>query len=281
MDWILRPALVATVGLGQILAPQALPAGSPDQIPDQISVEASVGPSSVYSSADLATALADGATTDSTMFVSGRGAITDISVRLRIAHPRLADLDIQLIAPDGTAVKLANNVGGTNADFGAGNANCSGILTTFDDDATTSVLAGAGPFLGVYRPDFRLSAFHGRGASGNWILRVSDESATQTGMLHCWQLVMRRTVISGDVFGNGRSDPAYWRPTAASVVARQIESGTTNTFTYIPGTPVTDILALAERQRRRGARSCVVYAVHRRVEGLRWSLPSHRVGRSG
>jgi subtilisin-like proprotein convertase family protein len=246
MEWIVRPALVATIGLGQILAPQIVPAPSPEQIPDRIRVEAPVGPGSVYSTGDIVTPLSDNTTTDSTLFVTGRGAITEISVRLRIAHPRPADLDIQLIAPDGTAVKLANNVGGMSADFGAGSANCSGLMTTLADDGTSSVLMGTGPFLGVYRPDARLSTLHGRGAQGSWTLRVADEVATQSGTLYCWQLVMRRTVISGDLYGNGRSDPAYWRPTTSSVVARQLESSNTNSFIYAPGTSATDIYAPAD-----------------------------------
>jgi subtilisin-like proprotein convertase family protein len=249
MDWILRPALVAMVGLGQVLAPQTQPPLGPDQSVERIRVEAPVGPGSVYSTGDLATLLIDNATTDSLLSVSGAGAVIDISVRLRIGHPRLMDLDIHLMSPDGTVVKLANDVGGLNADFGAGNVTCGGLLTTFDDDATTSVLAGAAPYLGVYRPNGPLSAFHGRGALGTWTLRVTDDSAGSIGTLYCWELVMRRRSVVGDTLSNARSDVGYWRPSGASVISKQLEAppGQTFTQTYVGG-PVnpTDLLVLAD-----------------------------------
>jgi hypothetical protein len=145
MKWVVRPALLATLALAQILIPAIGPPAGPDPIAAQIKVDGPIGPGSVYSSGNIAIALTDLATTDSLLSVPLGGAVIEISVRLRINHPRLADLDIQLISPDGTAVKLANNVGGSNADFGAGTASCAGVLTAFDDDATTSVFGGAGP----------------------------------------------------------------------------------------------------------------------------------------
>jgi subtilisin-like proprotein convertase family protein len=243
IDWIVRPALVATVGLGQMLAPQTIPAPSSDQVPARVRVEAPVGPSSTYSTGTLATALTDNGTTDSTLFVSDYGVVTDISVRLRIDHQRTADLDIQLITPDGTPVRLARRVGKSASDFGASTANCSGLMTTFDDAASSSVLAGVSPFLGDYRPDGRLSGLHGRGARGTWTLRIADVTATQIGTLYCWQLVMRRQTVAGDWFGNGRSDLVYWRP-GMLVVGRQIESA--NTSSISGGSAATDIFTPAD-----------------------------------
>jgi subtilisin-like proprotein convertase family protein len=231
IDWIIRPALVATVGLGQIFAPQTIPAQSPDQAPRQVKVEGPVGPTSVYSTGAIAIALTDNGTTDSPLNVSDMGAVTDLSVRLRINHQRLAELDIQLIAPDGTAVNLARGVGGNAADFGASGANCSGLMTTFDDDATGSVFAGVAPFLGVYRPDGRLSTFYGRQANSSWTLRITDRASGNIGTLYCWQLLMRRTSISGDWFGDGRSELAYWRP-GGNTVARPLESPFTSTYAH-------------------------------------------------
>ena len=241
LDWIVRQALVAIVGVGQMLAPQTIPAASPDE--SQIKVEASLGPGSVYSTGNISTVLTDTATTNSQLFVPARGAIIDISLRLRIAHPRLADLDIQLISPDGTPLKVLYRVGGASADFGAGNASCTGSLTTFDDDATTSILGGASPYLGVYRPDGRLSSFHGRGANGIWTLRITDHSSTQVGTLYCWELVMRHTLISGDLYGNGRSDLCYWPPASSNIFCRQVELG--GTLTYSLGVPLNPGAILA------------------------------------
>jgi subtilisin-like proprotein convertase family protein len=230
MNWIV-PSLVTTVGLLQIFAGQVPFAPAPDRSLDQIRVDAPVGPSSVYTTGNIDLALTDLATTDSHIFVTNRGTIVDLSVRLRLDHPRLQDLELHLIAPDGTTVKLARGVGGLNADFGAANASCAGVMTTFDDHATGSVLGGAAPFFGAYRPDGRLSTFYGRGSIGDWTLRITDRASTQTGTLYCWELVLRRMTIPGDFFGNGRSDAAYWRPGTNSGTARQIESTSVTTFT--------------------------------------------------
>ena len=242
---IVRPAIVAMVGfgLGQIFTPQ-IPAPSSDPAPLQIRVEAPVGPTSTYSSGAIAAALADNDTTDATLFVTDHGAITDLNIRLRINHPRLSDLDIQLIAPDGTAVKLARRVGMSGADLGAGGANCSGSMTTFDDEATSTVLAGVAPFLGAYRPDGHLSNVQGRAAHGTWTLRINDMTTAQTGTLYCWQLVMGRTTVTGDWFGNGRSDLVYWRP-GAFVFGRQLELSATS-LTGTSETAATDIFVPAD-----------------------------------
>ena len=243
MNWIVRPALAAMIGFGQMLAPQPLPAPSPSQV----RVEAPVGPASVYGSGNIATALSDFATTDSILLVPARGAITDISVRLRIGHPRIRDLDIQLISPDGTAVMLVNRAGGDTADLGAGSANCSGLQTMFDDGVTTSVSTGMGPFLGVHRPNGRLSTLHGRGASGIWTLRIRDQEPSQTGTLYCWQVVIRNRPVSGDVFGDGRSDLAYWRPSdPGGITAKRLEPGNALPFAHPGGITASSILAPAD-----------------------------------
>jgi subtilisin-like proprotein convertase family protein len=249
IEWIVRPAFVAAIAVGQILAPQSLPARSAGQTSEQIRIDAAMGPGSVFSSGDLVTALGDNAITNSYLAVSAAtgGAVIDISVRLRINHPRVSDLDIQLVGPDGTTVKLAGDVGQLSADFGSGSANCSGTLTTFDDDAPTAVFGATAPFGGVYRPDGRLSNFRGRGASGVWILRVTDTDLNQAGILYCWQLVMRRGVITGDfAFGRGRSDLAYWRPSTGAVVATSIGSADNVDYSPLAGVTASDILAPAD-----------------------------------
>src|ERR671926_520408 len=44
-----------------------------------------------------------------------------ISVRLRIDHPRVADLSVRLVAPDGSVSMLVTHVGGpSGANFGSG-----------------------------------------------------------------------------------------------------------------------------------------------------------------
>ena len=82
---------------------------------------------------------------DSTIFVPDSFPVEGVSVQLNITHANDPDLEAYLIAPDGTTVQLFKNVGstGTHANF---------TNTVFDDNATTSILAGGAPFFGSFKP---------------------------------------------------------------------------------------------------------------------------------
>ncbi len=71
------------------------------------------------------------------------GTLTDVNVRVNITHTWDADLDVVLIAPDGTRVRLFDDVGGGGDNF----AN-----TILDDEASTPITSGFAPFAGAYRP---------------------------------------------------------------------------------------------------------------------------------
>ena len=62
--------------------------------------------------------------------------VGDLDASVRITHAATADLDIFLIAPNGATVALANDNPGQvgNTGYGAGNADCSGAMTIFDDE---------------------------------------------------------------------------------------------------------------------------------------------------
>jgi subtilisin-like proprotein convertase family protein len=63
----------------------------------------------------------DDAVTNSVIHVSQDRIISDLQVGLRIAHERVADLVLHLVAPDGTRVLLAENRGGSSGkDYGGG-----------------------------------------------------------------------------------------------------------------------------------------------------------------
>ena len=65
------------------------------------------------------------------------GKIVDVNVKLAIDHSYTSDLEIQLKAPDGTAVILVSRMGGSGDDFDE---------TTFDDAAGLSINEGMHPF---------------------------------------------------------------------------------------------------------------------------------------
>jgi subtilisin-like proprotein convertase family protein len=113
------------------------------------------------------------------------GLVRDVNVTLNITHTRDADLDVYLISPAGTRVRLFDDVGGVGDDF----AN-----TTLDDEAAVAITAGVAPFNGAYRPEQTLSAFDNEKPLGNWRIEVTDDLAGSVGTLESWSLA----IVTGD-----------------------------------------------------------------------------------
>ena len=109
----------------------------------------------------------------STSVIAGM-AITDVNVTVTLTHTYDKDLQISLVAPNGKSVQLFNRRGGS-AD------NLTG--TTFDDEASTTISAGAAPFRGSFRPEQLLSGFDGAAPVGTWQLRVADVTRQDVGSI--------------------------------------------------------------------------------------------------
>ncbi len=105
--------------------------------------------------------------------------VTDVNVTVTLTHTYMSDLRIYLISPSGTTVQLFNRRGGS-----ANNMNG----TTFNDEAATTISAGAAPFSGSFRPEQALSAFDGQNPVGTWTLRVQDMSRTDVGTINAISL---------------------------------------------------------------------------------------------
>ncbi|MBK6766651.1 MAG: T9SS type A sorting domain-containing protein [bacterium] len=112
--------------------------------------------------------------------------ITDIDVCVAITHTYDADLDVYLISPWADTVLLSD-------DNGAGNDNY--YVTTFDDEATTSVTLGAAPFNGSYIPEEALSALDGNNALGTWEFYIVDDTGGDSGYVHCLSLNISYDII--------------------------------------------------------------------------------------
>jgi hypothetical protein len=116
-------------------------------------------------------------------------------VRIRLNHTYDGDIDISLTGPDGTTIDLSSDNGLNGDNYGSGAADCSGTMTVFDDQASTSIIGQPAPFAGVFRPEQALSAFEGKPSQGNWTLRVTDDGMSgYVGTLYCWELVITRAV---------------------------------------------------------------------------------------
>ncbi len=108
--------------------------------------------------------------------------ITDVDVTIDLTHPAVGDLDVFLVAPDGTRVELVSDNPVVGADY---------RNTTFDDAAATAIAAGVAPFTGRFRPAGALSAFIGKAAAGLWRLEIADDTAANVGILNGWSLALR------------------------------------------------------------------------------------------
>jgi subtilisin family serine protease/subtilisin-like proprotein convertase family protein len=140
-----------------------------------------------YPSADVPKNIPDRATITSTLTISGEEGITiaDLDVQLDITHTWVSDLDVYLIAPDGTRVELFTDVGGGGNNF---------TDTILDDEAPTSIATATAPFTGRFRPEGLLSTVDGFDARGTWTLEVTDDSAADVGTLHRWELIIERDI---------------------------------------------------------------------------------------
>lgn len=130
-----------------------------------------------------------GTLTDTTA-VKKKGKVRDVNVSLRVTHPFDRDLEIWLMSPTRTIVKLVVRRGGNGNDFGSGAADCTGAPTLLDDQATTSIAAGSAPFAGSFLPEQPLSALNGSQAKGSWTLFALDTGQADAGTLNCWKLTI-------------------------------------------------------------------------------------------
>jgi cysteine-rich repeat protein len=120
------------------------------------------------------------------VMVAQAGAITSMRVFIQsITHTFDADLDIFLVAPNGTQRALSTDNGSTGDNYTA---------TIFDDSAPIAITAGTAPFTGPHRPQVSLATSQGVdfrrvGAAGTWNLRVFDDAAGDTGTFNGWTLL--------------------------------------------------------------------------------------------
>jgi len=150
----------------------------------------------IYSSGDLALAIPDPGLVESPITVPETGPVSRLSVSVRIAHANDDDLELSLVAPDGTAVVLANHPGGDGAaDFGSGSRGCGGTLTVFDEESGRPIADGTAPFDGAYKPDESFDPLIGKPAQGVWKLRAEDDNEQDAGTVLCWKLELTRDVV--------------------------------------------------------------------------------------
>lgn len=103
---------------------------------------------------------------NSVITIAKNQPVTDVNVKINVAHDMIGDLVLKLISPSGTEVLLADRVGGFfDQNF---------TETVFDQEASISITDGNSPFTGTFRPEGDLAALYGEMSAGDWTLQVAD-----------------------------------------------------------------------------------------------------------
>lgn len=128
----------------------------------------------------------DLATSDFPLTVSGLASSIDTanfgveSVCMNLTHTYDSDLEIYLIAPDGTSASLVSHIGGADDNF---------TNTCLDYSAPVSVAIQAAPFTGTFKPMGELGLVNNnQNPNGTWILRIVDTYGGDMGTLISWSL---------------------------------------------------------------------------------------------
>lgn len=125
---------------------------------------------------------------------------------LSIAHNNVADLQVRLVAPDGTEVPIFANVGGTGNNF---------TNTGFKNTYTTPIASGTAPFNGSYKPEGDLGLFNnGQVGNGTWQIKVRDTQSGTAGTVTSWSIR----------FGSGPAIPYTTLPFSTNLPIIKINS---------------------------------------------------------
>lgn len=136
-------------------------------------------------------------------FVITQTALQRIQALINITFPYDPDLEIDLVAPDGTKVRLFTGSGRQGLPNQADFRN-----TRFDDGATTPISAVLPPYNpgtgGAFNPQFPLSNFIGLSAKGTWRIEINN-NGSRTGTFNNWGLTLP-IAVSGTGLGEVVAD---------------------------------------------------------------------------
>ncbi|MBL7889517.1 MAG: CotH kinase family protein [Bacteroidia bacterium] len=134
-----------------------------------------------------------------------------INVCLDISHTYDSDLNVHLVAPDGTEINLFSGIGGGDDDF---------TNTCLSQSSSTPIGTATAPFTGTFKPQETLGNMNnGQNGNGVWKLRIVDTYPADAGVLNSWSIT----------FGAGASGPFVFTQSNLPIVI--INTG---------GTPIPD-----------------------------------------
>lgn len=137
----------------------------------------------------------DYATTDYPLVVSGLTPSTiDTNnfgletVCINLTHTWDSDLDIYIIAPDGTMGMLTSGQGGADDNY---------TNTCFNANAAQAITAVWAPFTGTFRPMGQMGIVNnGQNGNGTWVLRIVDTYPADDGVMISWNITFGNSPAS-------------------------------------------------------------------------------------
>lgn len=164
-----------------------------------------------YNSTAPSQAVPNPGTITSAITVADTGTVTDVNVTIgSLAHTSDRDLDIFLIAPNGTRIELSTDNGNTGDNY---------TNTVFDDEAGSAIAGGSAAFTGSFTPEGSLASADGISSNGTWTLEVTDDNGDgNSGTLNSWSITISRTtpVCNACAVSAPTGDPAItWSGTTA------------------------------------------------------------------
>ncbi|PIF31864.1 putative secreted protein (Por secretion system target) [Flavobacterium sp. 9] len=145
------------------------------------------------------------------------GVIEDVNVSINVTHDRLSDLEIQIINPQGTAVRLFNKA-------------CTDVASTlvaqFDDDGVN--LDCSKTTSQIVLPVDALNVFNGQNPQGTWTFRVRDAVLGKFGTINSASInICSQTFTLGTEDFNTIDFVLYPNPSKGNFTV-QFESDATN-----------------------------------------------------
>ncbi|KFF04714.1 zinc-dependent metalloprotease [Flavobacterium reichenbachii] len=113
-----------------------------------------------------------GYTTRTVTVPAATGTVSDVNVSLSLTHDRLSDVQIEIVSPQGTTVRLYNKAC----------SNSSTLALQLDDDGTVIDCSKVSTQIVV--PVDLLSAFNGQNPQGTWTFRVRDNVVGSFGTIN-------------------------------------------------------------------------------------------------
>jgi subtilisin-like proprotein convertase family protein len=126
---------------------------------------------------------------DDTITISDNSTINDVNVYVGLNHSRVDEIEVYLVAPNGTEVMLMDNLTLKSAN----------VSTIFDDQADSTLVDNKYVQLSPkIKPQNGLnSTFQGMSAQGQWRLKIKDLAGPSGGALTSWGIQINNSQVIG------------------------------------------------------------------------------------